>query len=46
MLEVLANMMGFFPRFISDAVEATNLVEQMKFVAMSYLFTSACYLNV
>jgi hypothetical protein len=39
-------MMGFFPRFINDAINTSNLVEQMKFVTMSYIFVNSCYPNV
>lgn len=46
MLEVLCNMMGFFPRFIHDAVNATDPVEQIKYVTMSYLFVNSCFPNV
>ena len=46
MLEVLCNMMGFFPRFIHDAVSANDPVEQIKYVAMSYLFVNSCFPNV
>jgi hypothetical protein len=45
MLEVLANMMGFFPRFISEAVNATDPIEQMKFVTMSFVLLTSCFPN-
>jgi hypothetical protein len=45
MLEVVANMMGFFPRFINDAVNASNPVEQMKYVALSYIFLTSSFPN-
>jgi hypothetical protein len=45
MLEVIANMMGFFPRFINDAVNSTTLIEQIKYVTMSYIFVSSCFPN-
>jgi hypothetical protein len=45
MLEVLANMMGYFPRFINEAANATDPVEQMKFVTLSYVFLTSCFPN-
>lgn len=45
MLEVIANMMGFFPRFINDAVNANDPIEQMKFVALSYILLTSSFPN-
>ena len=45
MLEVIANMMGYFPKFITAAVAANDPVEQMKYVTMSYIFLNSCFPN-
>lgn len=46
MLEMLAEMMGFFPKFINDAVNANNLIEQIKYVTLAFLFSTSCFPNV
>jgi hypothetical protein len=38
--------MGFFPHFMAEAVKTTNLVEQMKYVVLSFLFMNSCFPNV
>lgn len=46
MLETVANLMGFFPVFINEAINATNLVEQIKYVTMAFMFISSCKPNI
>jgi hypothetical protein len=38
--------MGFFPKYINDAVNTANPVEQIKFVTLSYMFINACLPNL
>jgi len=45
-LQMLADMMGFFPRFINQAVSAKNHIEQMKYVALSFMFAISCFPNI
>jgi hypothetical protein len=46
MLEIVANLMGFFPVFIHEAINANNLVEQIKYVTMAFMFISSCSPNI
>lgn len=41
-LELMADTFGFFPKFMKLAVEAKDLIEQMKYVTTSFMFVSAC----
>lgn len=46
MLQTVANLMGFFPVFMIEAVNASNLVEQIKYITMAFMFLSACRPNI
>ncbi|CAM6000185.1 unnamed protein product [Sphagnum balticum] len=46
MLEYLATMMGFTPRFLHEACNTKNLVEQMKYVTTSLYFISSVLPNI
>ena len=43
---MLADMMGFFPKFIQQALNTKNLLEQIKNVATSFVFTSSCFPDI